>query len=87
MSTTPTQILPLPTAQYRRNRRWITEHYAKLVSQYATGWIAVHDGNVLASDPNLGAVAEKAEKIAPPEHIAYQFVDDGTMIYYGPLKG
>lgn len=79
MSTLAT--LPLPTQEYRRNRRWIVEHYSDLMAKYATGWIAVHDGRVLAIGAELGVVADLAERIAPPEHIAYQFVDDGSRVY------
>ncbi len=51
------------------------------MAKYATGWIAVHDGRVLAIGAELGVVADLAERIAPPEHIAYQFVDDGSRVY------
>ncbi len=73
--------LPLPTPTYMKNWRWIFDHYAELAARYATGWVAVHDGRVLAAGPGLGAVTDQAEKIAPPEHIAYQFVDDGSVIF------
>ncbi len=76
-----TETLPRPTETYQKNCRWILEHHAELVRQCGSGWIAVHAGRVLAAGAGLGAVTDEAERQAPPDDIAYQFIDDATMIY------
>ena len=74
-------LLPRPSAAYLRNYRWILDHHVELVSRYGVGWIAVHDGRVLAASGGLGAVTDAAERLAPAGDIAYQCIDDSTMIY------
>ena len=76
-----TSTLPQPTGRYLQNCRWIMNHHADLLRQYGAGWIAVYGGRVLASGPALGPVTDAAERLAAANDIAYQFLDDATMIY------
>lgn len=77
----PPNTLPRPTEAYKHNCRWILDHHSELVQSHGQCWIAVHDGRVLAADAGLGKVTDKAERLAPADDIAYQFIDDETMIY------
>lgn len=78
--TTP-QVPPLPTPEYMNNRRWIAEHIVELVATYSNQWIGVHRHRVLAAGPGLDDVTHEAERNAPPYDIAYQYIDDGTLIF------
>src|SRR5262249_20936728 len=73
--------LPRPSKAYLDNCRWILDHHRQLREQHGIGWIAVHNGRVLAAGPGLGPVTDEAERLAPSHDIAYQFIDDATVIY------
>ncbi|MBI5763787.1 MAG: hypothetical protein HZA51_09725 [Planctomycetes bacterium] len=73
--------LPMPTAAYLRNSQWIIDHYSELLRNLGVCWVAVHDGKVLSSGPALGPVTDVAERVAPAADIAFQFIDDATLIY------
>lgn len=38
---------------------WINENLETLLEQYADQWIAVKDGKLIASDPDLGGLLKK----------------------------
>ena len=76
------QSAPLkPTAEYMVGSRWIRDHLAELVRIHPNQWVGVCQGRVVAANSDLGLVAADAERAAPPEDIAYHFVDDGTLIF------
>lgn len=73
--------LPKPSIPYLRNSEWIYEHIDELTQRFPNQWIAVHNGAVIASGPDLSAVTRDAELVAPELEIACHFVNDGTLIY------
>lgn len=75
-----TSKLPLPSAQYTRDYRWIARNYKKLSVKYPNKWVAVHGGRVIAVGDDLGTVEAAAQKKTGAKEIPVQFVDDGTTI-------
>jgi hypothetical protein len=72
---------PSPSPQYWIDRRWIHDHYARLVADYPNEWIAVHLGQVLAAGPDLGIVEDAARSVCTRADIVFQFIDDGSLIF------
>lgn len=70
-----------PSQQYWLDRKWIHDNYNQLVVQYANDWIAVRDGQVLASGPELAAVESEARAKCSAQDIVFQFIDDGSLIF------
>lgn len=60
---------------------WIEQHLDELGQRYPNQWVAVHDGRVVGAGDTLREATEAAERVAPPEDVAYHFVDDGTLIF------
>jgi hypothetical protein len=79
--STPATPLPLPSVQYMEDRRWIKENIDALVRDHPNQWIAVHRGKLLAAGPDLGIVADKAERQSSAPDIVFQFIDDGSLIF------
>ncbi len=50
---------------------WINENLETLLEQYADQWIAVKDGQVLASDPDLAGLLSK---LPAPAYICVEFI-------------
>jgi hypothetical protein len=79
---TSTKPLPLPSQQYMEDRRWIQRNIDALVQDHANAWIAVHRGTVLAGGTDLGAVAAEARRQTPDDDVVFQFIDDGTLVFF-----
>ncbi len=78
----PSTVSPTPPSQqYWRDRQWIHDNYAQLVSDHANEWVAVHHGKVLAFGRDLGAVEDAARATGPADDIVFQFIDDGSLIF------
>ncbi|MBI4579752.1 MAG: hypothetical protein HY718_08625 [Planctomycetes bacterium] len=78
----PSTVSPTPPSQqYWLDRRWIHDNYARLVSEHANEWIAVHRGELLASGRDLGAVEDTARGRCSASDIVLQFIDDGSLIF------
>jgi len=50
---------------------WVSENLETLLEQYADQWIAVKDGKVIASEPDL---TELLSKLSDPAHICVEFI-------------
>jgi hypothetical protein len=50
---------------------WISENLEMLLGQYADRWIAVKDGEVIASDPELAGLLSK---LPDPAHTCVEFI-------------
>ncbi len=50
---------------------WISENLKTLLDQYAEQWIAVKDGKVIASDPELAGLLSK---LPDPAHTCVEFI-------------
>lgn len=72
---------PAPSAEYLQDCAWIERHVEELVRDHANQWVAVHQGRVVAAGPDLGVVAAAARQAFPTGDVAYQFVDDGTLVF------
>ena len=56
---------------FEEDQVWISDHIESLLSQYADQWIAVQDGQVVASDPVLAVLQRK---LPDPAHTCIEFV-------------
>jgi len=45
--------------EFEKNFTWVEEHYAQLRSQYPGSYIAVLDGQVVDSDPDVKALSRR----------------------------
>ena len=52
---------------------WINENLETLLEQYAEQWIAVKNGQVIASDPDLTGLISK---LPDPAHTCVEFITD-----------
>lgn len=50
---------------------WINENLETLLEQYAEQWIAVENGQVIASDPDLTGLISK---LPDPAHTCVEFI-------------
>jgi len=50
---------------------WVNKNLETLLGQYADQWIAVKNGQVVASDPDLSGLLSK---LADPAHTCVQFI-------------
>ena len=73
--------IPLPSAEYLANSRWIQDHLDELVRQYPDQWIAVAGGQVLAAGPDLGQVRRQARQKCSSPEVACEFLAGVTMIF------
>ena len=51
---------------------WVSENLKTLLEQYAEQWIAVKDGKVIASDPDLTGLLSK---LSDPAHTCVEFIN------------
>jgi hypothetical protein len=72
--------IPLPTAGYMANCRWIQAEWSRLLRDHPDQWVAVDQGRVLAAGRNLGEVADEAERAGASADVAHLFVAGATMI-------
>ncbi len=52
---------------------WISKNLRNLLKQYANQWVAVKDGEVIASDPDLD---ELISKLPNPAYTCVEFITD-----------
>jgi len=52
---------------------WVHENLETLLGQYAEQWIAVKNGQVIASDPDLTGLISK---LPDPAHTCVEFITD-----------
>ena len=50
---------------------WVNENMKTLLQQYADQWIAVKNGQVIASDPDLAGLLSK---LPDPAHTCVEFI-------------
>ena len=50
---------------------WVNENLETLLGQYADQWIAVKNGQVIASDPDLSGLLSK---LPDPAHTCVEFI-------------
>ena len=78
----PASVSPNPPSQqYWLDREWIHDNYARLVTEHANEWIAVHEWRVLAYGHNLGALEDRARTSCSDPDVVVQFIDDGSLIF------
>lgn len=73
--------IPLPPAGHMANCRWIQSEWSRLLRQHPDQWIAVDQGRVLAAGPNLGQVADEAQRAGASPDVVHQFVAGAAMIF------
>src|SRR5438105_240287 len=57
--------------QFTADHEWIEGNRETLLKQYADQWIAVKDGQVIASDPDLSSLRSR---LSDPAHTSIQFL-------------
>jgi len=50
---------------------WVSENLETLLKRYTDQWIAVKDGKVIASDPDLAGLLSK---LSDPAHTCVEFI-------------
>jgi hypothetical protein len=73
--------VPLPSAGYLANSRWIQDNLAALACQCPDQWVAVDCGRVIAAGPDLGEVTAKSLKAGVSDDVVYEFIAGATMIF------
>jgi len=73
--------IPLPTAAYLENCRWIQTHFPQLAREHRDQWVAVDQGRVLAAGANLRDVTLAAEQQRASPDVAYEFIASSSMIF------
>lgn len=65
------------------NQEWAFQHYAELVHNYSSQWIAVADQRVVSHGPNPTKVEEEASQKTgkPKECIALMYVEAGNQSF------
>ena len=58
---------------FQADHLWISENLETLLKQYAEQWIAVENGQVIASDPDLSGLISK---LLDPAHTCVEFITD-----------
>lgn len=56
---------------FEADHAWVNENLKTLLEQYPDQWIAVKNGRVLASDPDLGVLLSK---LPDPAHACVEFI-------------
>ncbi len=56
---------------FEADRMWINENLETLLGQYADQWIAVKNGQVLASNPDLTGLRSQ---LSDPAHTCVEFI-------------
>jgi hypothetical protein len=56
---------------FEADHAWVNENLKTLLEQYADQWIAVKNGQVIASDPDLAGLLSK---LSDPAHTCVEFI-------------
>ena len=56
---------------FQADHLWISENLETLLKQHAEQWIAVENGQVIASDPDLAGLISK---LPDPAHTCVEFI-------------
>ena len=56
---------------FEADHAWVSENLETLLGQYVDQWIAVKDGKVIASDPDLAGLLSK---LPDPAHTCVEFI-------------
>ena len=56
---------------FEADHLWINKNLKTLLEQYAEQWIAVENGQVIASDPDLAVLLSK---LSDPTHTCVEFI-------------
>jgi len=56
---------------FEADHTWVNENLETLLQQYSDQWIAVKNGQVIASDPDLGGLLSK---LRDPAHTCVEFI-------------
>lgn len=56
---------------FEGDHAWVNENLETLLGQYADQWIAVKNGQVVASDPDLSGLLSK---LPDPAHTCVEFI-------------
>jgi len=56
---------------FEADHTWINENLETLLEQYSDQWIAVKDGQVLTSDPDLAGLLSK---LPDPSHTCVEYI-------------
>lgn len=56
---------------FEADHMWVNENMEALLEQYNDQWIAVKNGQVIASDPNLAGLLSK---LPDPAHTCVEFI-------------
>lgn len=81
----PEREKPLPES-FWRDDQWIIDHYDELAHKYGDEWVAVVDGEVVASGESIGVVEGIAEKKTGRKHIPVMFIEKGVHIYGASIR-
>lgn len=67
--------------RFWEDEAWIEEHYEALQKGYVGQWVAVVDGEVVASGKNLARVEEESKMKTGLKYIPVSFVESGAVVY------
>jgi hypothetical protein len=56
---------------FESDHAWVNENLERLLEQYVDQWIAVKNGQVVASDPDLSGLLSK---LPDPAHMCIEFI-------------
>jgi hypothetical protein len=56
---------------FEADHTWVSDNLEKLLVQYTDQWVAVKNGKVLASDPDLTGLLDK---LSDPAHTCVEFI-------------
>ena len=57
--------------RFEADHAWVSEHRESLLQEHENHWIAVKDGRVIATDPDLLALRRA---LADPAHTCIEFI-------------
>lgn len=64
---------------------WLIEHDQELAEKYPRKWVSIWHGQVIAVGETALEVAEKADKIAPPEEYILHALDERVDVIYAEV--
>lgn len=62
--------------EFKRDSRWLEQHYDELAQQYANQYVAVYQQRVIDHDPNVKALKQRLAQRYPDaaDHIVIEYL-------------
>jgi hypothetical protein len=78
--------------EFKRDSRWLEQHYDELAQQYTNQYVAVYRERVIDHDRDLKALMKRLQQSYPTaaDHIAVEYVTseqfEGLLPWYSPKR-